>query len=84
MKLNLLTAIFIGMVLGIIIVFLDSVYGLILGFGIVAGCLFRALYLLEEIHKRVSKGYVKPTRVQKAMEDYLRERDKNQTIVPKD
>ena len=84
MKLNLLTAILIGMVLGIIIVFLDPVYGLILGFGIISGCIFRALYLLEEIHKRVSKGYVKPTRVQKAMEDYLRERDKNQTIVPKD
>ena len=84
MKLNLLTAILIGIVLGIIIVFLDPVYGLILGFGILAGCLFRALYLLEEIHKRVSKGYVKPTRVQTAMEEYLRERDKNQTIVPKD
>ena len=84
MKLNLLTAILIGMVLGIIIVFLDPVYGLILGFGILAGCLFRALYLLEEIHKSVSKGYVKPTRVQMAMEEYLRERDQNQTIVPKD
>ena len=84
MKLNLLTAILIGLVLGIIIVFLEPVYGLILGFGILAGCLFRVLYLLEEIHKRVSKGYVKPTRVQTAMEEYLRERDKNQTVVPKD
>ena len=84
MKLNLLTAILIGLVLGTIIVFLEPVYGSILGFGILAGCLFRALYLLEEIYKRVSKGYVKPTRVQTAMEEYLRERDKNQTIVPKD
>ena len=84
MQLNLLTAILIGIVLGIIIVFLEPVYGLILGVGIIAGCLFRALYLLEEIHKRVSKGYVKPTRVQTAMEEYLSERDKNQTIVPKD
>ena len=84
MKLNLLTAILIGMVLGIILVFLDPVYGLILGFGIIAGCLFRAVYLLGEIHKRVSKGYVKPTRVQAAMEEHLREKDKNQGFVPKD
>ena len=78
MNLNIWTAILIGMILGLIVAILGPLYGFILGFGIISGCLFRALYLLNDIHKRISKNFVKRTRVQAAMDEYLKEKDANQ------
>ncbi len=83
MNLNLLMAICIGIVFSIIVTFLGPFYGFVLGFGIISGCLFRVLYLLNDIHKRMTKGMVKRTRVQAAMDEYLKERDKNLGETPK-
>ena len=48
--------------------------GIIIGFGIVVGILFRALYLITDIQKRLSKVTQKPDKVKDALEDYLNER----------
>ena len=48
----------------------------ILAFGIVAGSLFRVLFLLDEIRKRLSGITVKPGSPEEVLEEYIRERDR--------
>ena len=81
MRLNWFIAVLIGIVLGIILCFIDPLYGMVIGFGIIAGSLFQALFLLNDIQKRLSMKSSKPVRinkVQQAMDDYRKERDQNQ------
>ncbi|WP_144512194.1 hypothetical protein [Bacillus sp. FJAT-22090] len=49
--------------------------GIILGFGVIVGCLFRGLYLLNEIDKRLPNAAIKRDKVKEALNQYLAERD---------
>ncbi|WP_043932734.1 hypothetical protein [Bacillus sp. EB01] len=42
----------------------------IIAFGIIVGSIFRGLYLLNDIHKRISLAYLAKDKVQQAYEDY--------------
>ncbi len=53
---------------------MGPVIGGFLAFSIVAGCLFRALYLLSDIHKRLLKNEPKTDKVKEAYENYLKEK----------
>lgn len=46
-----------------------------LAFGIIAGTLFRGLYLLNDLHKRLTKGEPKPDAVIEVYENYLKEKE---------
>ncbi|KQL32991.1 hypothetical protein AN960_22330 [Bacillus sp. FJAT-25509] len=76
---KLLISIILATVLGIFLSMIGEV-GIIIGFGILAGILFRGVYLLNDLSKRLSK--VAPAlpisdKVKKAYEDYLREKEIN-------
>ena len=62
-------------ILGFLLVMLDPLFGSIIAFGIVTGFLFRGLYLLSDIHKKLSKDEPKRDKVREAYENYLKERD---------
>jgi hypothetical protein len=51
--------------------------GGILAFGIIAGCLFRGLYLLSDIHKRIMKEMPKTEKAREVYENYLKEKEEN-------
>ncbi len=55
---------------------MGPIVGGIAAFGIVVGCIFRGLYLLTDIHKRVSNVLLKEDKAQKAYKDYLEEEGK--------
>lgn len=54
---------------------MGSWFGGILAFGIIAGALFRGLYLLNDIHKRLSTVAPKKDKAREAYEKYLREKE---------
>lgn len=60
-------------ILGYILLLMGPVGGIV-AFGIVVGCIFRGLYLLNDIHKRISTITLKEDKVQKAYRDYLEEK----------
>ncbi|MGG0644553.1 hypothetical protein ABE021_11490 [Sporosarcina gallistercoris] len=71
----LLGFIALALILGIFLVMIAGpVAGGILAFGIVAGCIFWGVYLLNDIHKKVFETSPKKDKVQRAYEQYLRER----------
>jgi Flp pilus assembly protein TadB len=70
----LLIAIILSVVLGYLLSWFGPFIGVLLAFGIIVGCLFRGLYLLNDIHKRLSKALPKEDRVQMAYKQYLGER----------
>jgi hypothetical protein len=47
----------------------------IITFAIVVGCLFRGLWLLNDLHKRVLTISPKKDKVQEAYDDYIKKRD---------
>ncbi|QOR64712.1 hypothetical protein IM538_12635 [Cytobacillus suaedae] len=61
--------------LGFVLFIIEPLAGGIIAFGIVVGCTFRGLYLLTDIHKRMSSISPSKSRVEKAYEDYLENRD---------
>ncbi|WP_138918984.1 hypothetical protein [Ornithinibacillus scapharcae] len=67
----LFVSILICSVLAIILFLLGPVVGGIIGFGIVLGVLFRVLYLLNDIHKRISNLLPKRDKVEEAFRAYL-------------
>lgn len=67
----LLLSIFLSAVLGLILLMMDPIVGGIIAFGIIVGCLFRGLYLLNNIHKSISASSPKEDKVQKAYKEYL-------------
>ncbi|MEH7515912.1 hypothetical protein V7146_24615 [Gottfriedia acidiceleris] len=76
---KLLISIILATVLGIFLSMIGEV-GIIIGFGILAGILFRGVYLLNDLSKRLSKvapALPKSDKVKKAYEDYLREKEIN-------
>ncbi|MDO6655707.1 hypothetical protein [Anaerobacillus sp. 1_MG-2023] len=71
----LLLSIFLASILGFILMMTGPLVGGIVAFGIVAGCLFRGLYLLHDIHHRVSKITPERDKVKEAYQKYLNERE---------
>lgn len=57
---------------------MGSFVGPILAFGIIAGALFRGLYLLNDIHRRISQDTPKKDKAKEAYEKYLREKEEEE------
>lgn len=70
----LFLSIILSAVLGYILLMMGPLVGGIAAFGIVVGCIFRGLYLLTDIHKRVSNVSPKEDKVQKAYKEYEEKR----------
>ncbi|MGM0852573.1 MAG: hypothetical protein ACQEWI_08175 [Bacillota bacterium] len=73
----LILSIFLASILGLVLFISGPWVGGILTFGIVAGCLFRGLYLLNDIHRRVSKKMPKTDNLREVYKNYLREKEEN-------
>ncbi|PFG13085.1 hypothetical protein [Bacillus sp. es.036] len=71
----LLLAIVLAMILGFILIMLGPLVGGIVAFGLVAGCLFRGVYLLHDMHRRISRITPKPDRAKEAYQNYIKERE---------
>lgn len=71
----LLGFIALALAVGVLLVMIAGpVAGGILAFGIVAGCIFWGVYLLNDIHKKIFEASPKKDKVQRAYEQYLSER----------
>lgn len=70
----LFLSIILSAVLGYILLLMGPLVDGIVAFGIVVGCIFRGLYLLNNIHKRISNISPKEDKVQKAHKKYLEEK----------
>lgn len=66
----LFLSIILSVILGVILLMMGPVVGGIVAFGIVVGCMFRGLYLLNDIHRRLAP---KEDKVEKAYLEYLEE-----------
>lgn len=66
--------ILIGTLLAAILFLLGPVVGGIIGSGIVLGILFRGLYLLQDIHRRISETNPKRDKVEEAYLKYVGEK----------
>ncbi|MFD9627868.1 hypothetical protein [Peribacillus muralis] len=71
----LLISIILSVILGYLLLMMGPLVGGFLAFGIVVGTLFRGLYLLNDIHKRLSKDAPKPEKAKEAYENYLKEKE---------
>ncbi|NLP52460.1 hypothetical protein HC179_17330 [Bacillus sp. RO1] len=54
---------------------LDPMAGGLLAFGIIVGILLKGLFLLKEIHKRLTKDEPKYDPVKEAYDNYLKEKE---------
>ncbi|WP_042150166.1 hypothetical protein [Paucisalibacillus sp. EB02] len=71
----LLISIILSTLLGFILLMMGGpIVGGIIAFGIVVGCIFRGLYLLSDIQKRISTIAPKEDKVQKAFKEYIEEK----------
>ncbi|SES62976.1 hypothetical protein SAMN05216389_101147 [Oceanobacillus limi] len=70
----LLISIILGALLGYVLLIMGPLVGGIIAFGIVVGCLFRGLYLLNEIHKKIAAISPHEDKVQRAYREYLEEK----------
>ncbi|MBU9673888.1 hypothetical protein KQ939_16315 [Planococcus sp. CP5-4] len=50
-------------ILGYILLMFGPLYGGILAFGILFGCMFRGLYLLSQIHQKISQATIEKTQL---------------------
>ncbi|MGM0837264.1 MAG: hypothetical protein ACQEV7_14000 [Bacillota bacterium] len=71
----LVLSIILSIILGFLLLMMGPLVGGFLAFGIIAGCIFRGLYLLNDLHKRLSKDNPKPDQVKEAYESYLNEKE---------
>ncbi len=71
----LLLSIFLSVILGYLLLMMGPLVGDFLAFGIIAGTLFRSLYLLNDIHKWLAKDEPKRDPVKEAYENYLKEKE---------
>ena len=74
---NLLLSMVLSAILGFVLLMTGPYVAGIITFGIVVGCLFRGLYLLNDIHKRILTISPKRDKVQEALQNHLKERDKD-------
>lgn len=73
---NILLSIVLATILGYLLLMMGPLVGGLIAFGIVLGCLFRGLYLLNDISKRLSKVAPKSNKVKDALDRHLEEREK--------
>ncbi|MDQ0298086.1 hypothetical protein J2S78_000494 [Salibacterium salarium] len=71
----LLLSIVLSSMLGWILLMMGPLVGGMIAFGIVVGCLGRGMYLLTDIHKRLSTISPHKDKVQEAYDNYLKERN---------
>ncbi len=90
---NLLLSIVLSAILGYILLMMGPIVGGILAFGIVVGCLFRGVYLLNEIHKANLSKSIKEDHAQErkqqahlqsssAYKSYLEEKKREDSNFP--
>ncbi|MCZ8534076.1 hypothetical protein [Psychrobacillus psychrodurans] len=70
----LVLSIVLSTILGVFLVSLGTYIAGFIAFGIIVGCLFRGMYLLNDIRKILDSS-PKKDKVQAAYESYLNERD---------
>ncbi|WP_299742005.1 hypothetical protein [Rossellomorea sp. y25] len=73
----LILSIFLASILGLVLFISGPWVGGILAFGIMAGCMFRGLYLLNDIHRRLVNDLPRADKAKEAYKDYLREKEEN-------
>jgi hypothetical protein len=73
----LLLSIVLSAILGLVLFTMGPLVGGGIAFGIVMGCIFRGLYLLNDIHKSILSTSPKKDKIQQAYENYLKEREKS-------
>lgn len=73
----LLLSIVLSTILGFVLLTMGPLIGGVIAFGIVVGCIFRGLYLLNDLHKSILSISPKKDKVQQAYENYLKERDRD-------
>lgn len=71
----LLLAIVLATIVGYLLLMVGPLFGGVLAFGIVVGCLVRGLYLLHDISKRLEKSAPKHDRVKAAYDEYIEQRE---------
>jgi hypothetical protein len=72
----LLLSMVLSVILGFVLLMMGPHVAGIIAFGIVVGCLFRGLYLLNDIHKRILSISPNKDKVQEAFHNHLKEQDK--------
>jgi hypothetical protein len=75
---HLIFSIVMATILGFCLLFLDPLVGGVIAFGIIAGCLFRGLYLLHEIYYRVTRIAPSKDKVKEAYTHYLSEKSRTE------
>ena len=71
----LILSIVLATILGYLLLMMGPLVGGFIAFGIVVGCLFRGLYLLNDISKRFKKLSPKSDKVKDDYEEYLKEKE---------
>lgn len=66
----LLLSIVLSLILGFVLLSIGPLVGGVIAFGIVIGCIFRGLYLLNDIHKRIIFIYPRKDKVQEVYENH--------------
>ncbi len=61
--------------LGFALVTADPLFAASVGFAIIAGCLFKIIHMLNDLHKHFSIEKPKKESVQEVFDRYLKERD---------
>jgi large-conductance mechanosensitive channel len=74
----LLLSIVLSGLLGAFLLMFGPVFGGVIAFAIIVGCLFRGIYLLNDLHQRISKIAPKKDKVKDAYEDYMKEKAKRE------
>jgi predicted membrane protein len=72
----LIMSIIFSAILAFALLMMGPLVGGILAFAIIAGCIFRGLYLLRNIHKKISTLVPDKDKAREVYEEYLREKDK--------
>ncbi|GIN40693.1 hypothetical protein [Heyndrickxia oleronia] len=73
---NLFWSILVAFALGISLVMIQPVYGAIIAFGIIGGCLFRGIVLLEKLNKKLNFLVPDKNKVTEVYESYLDDKKK--------
>ncbi len=72
----LILSVVLSTILGFVLLMMGPIVGGIIAFGIIIGCIFRGMYLLNDIHNRISTILPKKDKVQEAYDNHLKEQHK--------
>lgn len=70
---HLIVAILGSTILGYLLLMMGPLVGGLLAFGIVTGTLFRVLYLLNDVYKKLSSGFSKSDKSKEVLKNHLKE-----------